>query len=128
MRIKWRAYRRGEPSLLGKMALRLLLVACVMTTILPFAWMVSTSLKDERAFQRDPSGWLPRIPPYRTHGELSIDRIYATTQDFEDILLDDFETPQGRLKRSASAARAGHMGLVVPYRLRWGQQVVGRAG
>lgn len=115
MKTRWRAYRRGEPSPLGKVVLRVVMIVSVATMILPFLWMISTALKDEASFQRNPSSWIPVIPPHRTVGSVAIDYVRATTQDFEDVLLADFEAPADQLPTAPRAARAGNAGLLLRY-------------
>ncbi len=114
MKVNWSGYRRGRLNVLQGSILRLVILACVATMILPLLWMVSTSLKDERAFQNDPLGWLPKVPPYAQQGRLAIDHLYAVTEDFEDVPLEDFEAG-GDLPTSREAARAGAFGLDLRY-------------
>lgn len=115
MKINWWGYRRDRLNVAQGIFVRLVLLAVVATMILPFLWMVSTALKDERAFQNDPAGWLPQIPPYVTAGSLAVDRVYATTEDFEDVLLEDLESPPPGLTTSSDAARTGRAGLRLAY-------------
>lgn len=115
MKINWLGYRRGRLNVLQGLILRLGLLACAATMIIPFLWMVSTALKDDRAFQNDPTGWLPKIPPHAVSGTLAIDHIYAVTEDFEDVLLEDFESPGASLPTAPEAARAGGAGLLLSY-------------
>ena len=115
MRVNWSGYRRGRLNVMQAAVLRIVLLACVASMILPFLWMVSTALKDDRAFQNDPLGWLPSVPAYITRGYLAVDRLYAVTEDFEDVPLNDFETAEPGLSTSPDAARSGRAGLVVAY-------------
>ena len=91
------------------------MILSMSTMIIPFLWMLSTALKDERSFRRDPSSWVPVIPPYMTTGSAGVDYVRAVTQDFQSILLADFETMREGLPVSAEAARAGKRGLQVGY-------------
>jgi len=98
-------------------ALRLVLLAGATTMMVPFLWMVSTALKDDRAVQSEPDRWLPKVPAYRRSGWLAIDWVYASTVDFRDILLEDFEQASG-MPTSPDAARAGKLGLRLAYDFR----------
>jgi multiple sugar transport system permease protein len=115
IRINWFGYRRGRLNVLQGTILRLGLLACAAGMILPLVWMTSTALKDERAFQNDPLGWVPRIPPYLATGSLAIDHVYAVTEDFEDVPLEDFESAAPGLPVSREAARAGQYGFELRY-------------
>lgn len=114
MKINWFGYRPGRPNASQAILLRIMIIACVITMILPFLWMVSTALKDEKAFQTDPMGWVPVIPSYRPAGLISIDCLRATTEDFEDVLLADFEDVQPAAAPQA-APRAGQGAFALAY-------------
>ncbi len=130
MKINWLGYRPGRPNVVQGAILRIVLIACVATMILPFLWMVSTALKDEAAYRRDPMGWLPKIPPYSPAGSLSIDVLRASTEDFEDVLLADYEQPSAAgAAHPAGMARAGKHGLALSYDFqRQGQPQAAGAG
>jgi multiple sugar transport system permease protein len=117
-KINWFGYRRGRLNVVQGTVLRLALLACAAGMVLPLAWMTSTALKDERAFQNDPLGWVPKVPPYIVAGSLAIDHVYAVTEDFEDVPLEDFESAALGPAVSPEAARAGRFGLRLGYDFR----------
>jgi len=115
MQLSWRGYRRGRLNPLQAGILRLVLLAGAASMIVPFAWMVSTALKDNRTLQREPSRWLPKVPVYVTKGDLGVDWLYATTEDFRDVVLADFEQAVDGLPVAPEAARVGRRGLLLRY-------------
>ena len=113
--LRWRRYRRGRLNPLQAGLLRLVLLVGAAGMLVPLGWMVSTALKDNRTFHSEPHRWLPKVPEYLTRGSIAVDWVYATTEDFRDILLHDFEETSGQVVVSSKAARQGQAGLLLHY-------------
>ena len=58
LRVRLWKYRRGYLNPVQATALRLVLLAGATTMLVPFLWMVSTALKDDRTVQSEPGRWL----------------------------------------------------------------------
>ena len=94
MRIKWRKnYRRGRLGVVQGMLVRAILLIGAVSMIVPFAWMVSTALKDKQTMASEPDRWLPKMPSAAPSANWSVDYLTATTPDFEDVVLRDFDDP-----------------------------------
>ena len=93
IQIRWRKYRRGRLNIVQGMLLRAVLIVGAVTMLVPFAWMVSTALKDKHTMENEPQRWVPRLPLVIDNPTWAVDYIRATTADFEDVVLNDFEQP-----------------------------------
>ena len=91
MQIKWRRYRRGRLSLAQATLVRAILVIGAVGMLVPFAWMVCTALKDKQTMASEPGRWLPKMPSAAPAASWFVDYLSATTPDFEDVVLRDFD-------------------------------------
>ena len=115
MRIKWRKYRRGRLSLAHAMLVRAVLLIGAVGMLVPFAWMVSTALKDKRTMAREPYRWLPKMPPAAPAAKWYVDYLWATTPDFKDVVLRDFDEAAHRRPGRPTRQGQGSLELAVNF-------------
>ena len=115
MRIKWRKYRRGRLSLAHAMLVRAVLLIGAVGMLVPFAWMVCTALKDKRTMAREPYRWLPKMPPAAPAAKWYVDYLWATTPDFKDVVLRDFDEAAHRLPGRPTRLGQGSLELAVKF-------------
>ncbi|MFQ6048917.1 MAG: hypothetical protein ACE5K7_06100, partial [Phycisphaerae bacterium] len=123
MRFSWGKYRRGYLRPGWAVVLRVVLLLGAISMLVPFAWMVSTALKDRRTMENQPHRWLPKLPGPGRSVNWAVDYIYATTSDFEDVLLEDFEPAASGRHGQAGPARHGRGCLLLHAKLRPGQKL-----
>lgn len=70
---------------------RFLLIAGGVTMLVPLAWMIVTSLKDEAALREQPNSWRVSMPRPKDELTLGLDFVYVTRDDFSETMLEDFE-------------------------------------
>ena len=115
MQLKWRRYRRGRLNVVQATLLRLLLLVGAVGMLIPFAWMVSTALKDKRTMENEPDRWLPKMPSTAEAIDWCVDYLYATTPDFGDVVLNDFDGPEYAAAGRPTRQGAGSLGLTVDF-------------
>jgi multiple sugar transport system permease protein len=113
--IQWRKYRPGRPSPAQAAIVRLLLLAGTITMLVPFAWMLCTALKDSRTIQNQPQRWAPTMPLLVNHADWALDYLYATTADFHDVLLQNFDQPDFRQPPALCRQGTGALRLAVDF-------------
>ena len=118
MRIKWRRYRRGRLSLAHATVVRAVLLIGAVSMLVPFAWMVCTALKDKHTVESEPNRWLPKMPSAAPAASWFVDYLSATTPDFEDVLLRDFDEAGHRAPGRPSRQGQGSLALAVDFTAR----------
>ncbi len=114
-RIKWRKYRRGQLNVGQAALLRLVLLAGAVTMLVPFAWMVCTALKDRHTMENEPQRWMPKLPAAVEHVQWYVDYVRATTADFRDVVLVDFEQEARQDAPGIARHGAGALPLAVDF-------------
>ncbi len=115
MQIRWRRYRRGRLNLLQATLVRAVLLVGSASMLVPFAWMVCTALKDKHTMESEPDRWLPKGPPTAQAASWFVDYLSATTPDFEDVLLCDFEEAAYRRPGQPTRQGQGSLALAVDF-------------
>ncbi|HUU22366.1 MAG TPA: carbohydrate ABC transporter permease [Phycisphaerae bacterium] len=114
MQFRWRKYRRGRLSLLQATLVRAVLLIGAVTMAVPFGWMVCTALKDKRTMDSEPYRWLPKMPSADPTVSWSVDYLSASTPDFEDVVLRDFDETAAGDDRAARQG-AGSLSMAVDF-------------
>jgi len=101
-----RAGNRARKVMLDQAA-RLLLILGGVTMCIPFAWMVTTSLKDDRDLIQNMSRWMVTLPQRTAESTVGLDYIFFTTDAFSEVVAEDFESEDpGWRAEGAGAARS----------------------
>ncbi len=111
IQVRWRKYRKGRLNVVQGMLLRAVLMVGAVSMLVPFAWMVSTALKDKHTMENEPQRWVPRRPLVIDNPTWAVDYIRATTADFEDVVLNDFEQPDSGERLEPGRHGAGSLVL-----------------
>ena len=114
-RIKWRRYRRGQLNVGQAALLRLALLTGAVTMLVPFAWMVCTALKDRHTMENEPQRWMPKLPAAVERVQWRLDYLRATTADFRDIVLADFEQQAVQGEQTIARHGIGALRLTVDF-------------
>ena len=115
MQIKWRKYRRGRLSLAQATLVRAILLIGAIGMLVPFAWMVCTALKDKHTMDREPGRWLPKMPSAAPRVSWFVDYLSATTPDFQDVLLNNFDDVAHRRADRPTRQGEGSLALSVDF-------------
>jgi len=115
MQIRWRRYRRGRLNLLQATVVRAVLLIGAVSMVVPFAWMVCTALKDKHTMESEPDRWLPKMAPAAPGANWFVDYLTATTADFEDVLLRDFDEAAERQPARPTRQGRGSLALAVDF-------------
>ena len=115
MRFEWRKYRRGRGSPLQAAVVRAVLLLGAVTMAVPFAWMVCTALKDKRTMDSEPYRWLPKMPSAEPAASWFVDYLSATTPDFKDVVLRDFDDGAEAAGDRPTRQGAGSLPLAVDF-------------
>ncbi|MHC4718333.1 MAG: carbohydrate ABC transporter permease, partial [Planctomycetota bacterium] len=71
-----------------------------------------TALKDKHTMDSDPERWLPKLPSAAASARWFVDYLSATTPDFEDVVLCDFDGPDHRGGDRPTRQGRGSLALV----------------
>ena len=121
-RLKWRKYRRGQLNVGQAALLRLALLTGAVTMLVPFAWMVCTALKDRHTMENEPQRWMPKLPAAVEHVQWYVDYVRATTADFKDVVLADFEPEARQDEQTIARHGTGALPLAVDFQQQQGMQ------
>ena len=78
---------RKRIATLQRQLARFFLIASGITMLIPSAWMVVTSLKDEHTLRNHPTEWTISLPVKREGGTIRLDSLFFVTEEFEEIPL-----------------------------------------
>ena len=115
MQIRWRRYRRGRLNLTQAALVRAVLLVGAVSMLVPFAWMVCTALKDKHTMESEPDRWLPKMPSAAPAANWFVDYLSATTPDFQDLLLRDFDEADNRRPDRPTRQGQGSLALSVDF-------------